>query len=164
MKLEWTLTKLQLATLKPLDNNPRTITEEKFDKLKKSIDDLGTFRPLVVDFDRRTILAGNQRFRALLEESNLHDNVDCMLPNRGLTPAEREKIIVMDNAHYGQWDMDVLANEFDLSLIQELDLDIRIPEVLIPEDLSDKNKEIDTDNFGNDLEHTCPKCGFEFND
>lgn len=33
-----------------------------------------------------------------------------------------------------------------------------------PRDLSDRNKEIDVDSFGNDLDHKCPKCGFEFND
>jgi hypothetical protein len=36
--------------------------------------------------------------------------------------------------------------------------------MLEPEDLSDKNKEIDLDNFGNDLQHTCPSCGFQFNE
>lgn len=30
------------------------------------------------------------------------------------------------------------------------------------EDLTKKNKEINTDTFGDDLEHTCPRCQFEF--
>lgn len=28
----------------------------------------------------------------------------------------------------------------------------------------DKNKEIETNDFGNDLTHKCPKCGFEYNE
>ena len=162
--LTWKPIKLKLADLKPFDRNPRTITDSKFESLKKSLDDLGEFKPLVVDYDQRTILSGNQRYRAMLEKYNLSHEVDCYIPSRELSEAEREKVVVVDNGHHGVWNYEELAN-FSID-IGELDLDISIPEVkmLEPEDLSDKNKEIDTDNFGNDLQHCCPKCGFEFNE
>jgi hypothetical protein len=162
--LTWKPIKLKLADLKPFDRNPRTITDSKFESLKKSLDDLGEFKPLVVDYDQRTILSGNQRYRAMLEKYNLSHEGDCYIPSRELSEAEREKVVVVDNGHHGVWNYEELAN-FSID-IGELDLDISIPEVkmLEPEDLSDKNKEIDTDNFGNDLQHCCPKCGFEFNE
>ena len=62
-------------------------------------------------------------------------------------------------------DLDELEFKVEELDFEELGLiDFKMPEILEPEDLSDKNKEIDTDNFGNDLEHTCPKCGFSFNE
>jgi hypothetical protein len=73
-----------------------------------------------------------------------------------------------DNA-VGSW------SDLDLSMINadledfgpELDVDLLgLKDFTIEplERLEDANKEIDLDNFGNDLTHQCPKCGFEFND
>jgi ParB family chromosome partitioning protein len=129
--LTWHPIKIKLADLKPFDRNPRTITDSKFESLKKSLDDLGEFKPLVVDYDQRTILSGNQRYRAMLEKYNLSHEVDCYIPNRELSEAEREKVVVVDNAHHGTWDYDVLAN-FSID-IGELDLDISIPDIELPE-------------------------------
>jgi site-specific DNA-methyltransferase (adenine-specific) len=129
--LTWHPIKIKLADLKPFDRNPRTITDAKFESLKKSLDDLGEFKPLVVDFDQRTILSGNQRYRAMLEKYNLSHEVDCYIPSRELSEAEREKVVVVDNGHHGTWDYDVLAN-FSIDL-GELDLDISIPDIELPE-------------------------------
>jgi site-specific DNA-methyltransferase (adenine-specific) len=130
--LTWHPIKIKLADLKPFDRNPRTITASKFESLKKSLDDLGEFKPLVVDFDKQTILAGNQRFRAMLEKYNLDHEVDCFVPDRELTEAEREKVVVVENGHFGEWDYDLLSG-FSID-IGELDLDISIPEIELPED------------------------------
>lgn len=54
-----------------------------------------------------------------------------------------------------------------LESLPDLPLDalgIKEFEIDVMPDYSEKNKEVDLDNFGNDLEHTCPKCGFEFNE
>ena len=125
--LTWHPIKIKLADLKPFDRNPRTITDSKFESLKKSLDDLGEFNPLVVDYDQRTILSGNQRYRAMLEKYNLSHEVDCYVPSRELSEAEREKVVVVDNGHHGVWNYEELAN-FSID-IGELDLDISIPVV-----------------------------------
>jgi DNA modification methylase len=129
--LKWYPVKLKLSDLKPFDRNPRTITDSKFESLKKSLDDLGEFKPLVVDFDKQTILAGNQRFRAMLEKYNLDHEVDCFVPDRELTEAEREKVVVVENGHFGEWNYDLLSG-FSIDL-GELDLDISIPDIELPE-------------------------------
>jgi site-specific DNA-methyltransferase (adenine-specific) len=85
----------------------------------------------VVDFDNQTILAGNQRFRAMLEKYNLDHEVDCFVPDRELTEAEREKVVVVENGHFGVWDYDLLSG-FSID-IGELDLDISIPDIELPE-------------------------------
>jgi len=125
--IEWQSIKRPLNQLIPLEDNPRFITETKMERLKQSVDDVGVFKPLVLDFDRKIILAGNMRYRALIEKFPLEHQVDCMIPSRKLTEAEREKVIVMDNAHYGEWDFDILNNVYDVSAIAELDLDIKLP-------------------------------------
>lgn len=83
--------------------------------------------------------------------------------------ADEVQQLTFDN-EIARWaKLDRHAVHLALEDLPELDLDLMGIEnfdfqVLDPEDLSDKNKEIDTDNFGNDLEHQCPKCGFEFNE
>lgn len=161
--IQWNAVKIQLGQLSMFSRNPRTITNEKYESLRKSLDELGIFRPFILDFDQRTVLGGNQRSKVLLEEFPTSHEVICMVPDRELTSKEKEKVVLMDNGHFGQWDFDTLANfELDVDEIKALDIDIKIPDVLEPEDLSDVNKEIDTDNFGNDLNAMCPRCSFEF--
>jgi hypothetical protein len=66
----------------------------------------------------------------------------------------------------GQWDFEKLQSLFELDDLLEwgfTESELEIPEIS-KIDLSHTNKEIDTENFGNDLKHTCPRCGFEFND
>jgi len=58
-------------------------------------------------------------------------------------------------------DIEDLGPDFDIGLLAIKNFVIEPMEKL---DYSDKNSEIDTENFGNDLQHTCPKCGLEFNE
>ena len=155
--LEWKHIKIELKDLKLLENNPRLIKENKFENLKQSIDDLGVFRPLVIDYDGKTILAGNQRYRALLEKYPLNYKADCMTPNRKLNAAEKEKIIIMDNVHYGEWDFDILANEFNVEDLLDLGFNINdFPKPDLPNDFEEGEEgESSKDKT------KCPNCGFE---
>ena len=61
--------KVKLKDLKPNPNNPRFIRDEKFEKLKKSIQDFPEMlklRPIVVD-DDMVVLGGNMRLKALTD-------------------------------------------------------------------------------------------------
>jgi len=76
--------------------------------------------------------------------------------------------LAFDNEIAKRSELDKHQIHINLEEIEDIDIDFMGIEnfnfeTLEPEDLSDKNKEIDTDNFGNDLEQQCPKCGFEFN-
>ena len=60
---------IKLKDIKPNPNNPRYIKDEKFEKLKQSIQnfpEMLTLKPLVVDEDM-ILLGGNMRYRALKE-------------------------------------------------------------------------------------------------
>ena len=164
-KLEWFNDKIKLKDLKGYQHNPRTLNEKQYEELKASLEKFNLAEVPAIDQDN-TIVAGHQRIRVLIDLHGPDYEIDIRRPNRKLTEKEFEEYLVRSNKNTGSWDFEILANQFETEdLIEwgfkEGELDIN---TIPTEDFSDKNKEIDTDNFGNDLEHTCPKCGFEFNE
>ncbi len=140
IKLEWNQVKKQLRELIPNAQNPRTITKKKLKALEKSLEDLGTFKPIVCDYDG-LVLGGNQRVTTFLSKFPADYEVAASVPNRPLTEEERQKVILQDNGNHGEWQMDALANNFDMGIIEELDIGITIApvEVLPTEGLTDED-------------------------
>lgn len=138
--MRWHTETRKISELKNWKDNPRTITEEAFNELLSSIDDLGNFEPLVVNTDG-TVLAGNQRLEVA---RRLHqEEVEVSIPERKLTNEEIKKIGLISNRHSGEWDMDKLANEFE-DMLEELGFDD-----LMPINYGDRNEEIDINDFDN---------------
>lgn len=160
-RINWHIEVKKLSELKPHPKNPRIITSDKKNELGKSFDDIGMAQPININLDG-TILSGHARYYQLVDEHI--DEVDCYMPDRMLTPKQEEAVIIRMNKNIvGQWDFDKLANDFDLDNLIDwgfTETELGMVNILDP---VNTNEEIDTDNFGNDLEHTCPKCGFEFN-
>lgn len=108
-----------LKELKKLPGNPRTIKEKDMDTLVKSIKDNPDYfeaRPLILS-DRTgdlIILAGNQRYEAA-KILGLDEVPTYLLEN--LTPEREREIIIRDNISNGEWDWDVLTNEWDTDLL-----------------------------------------------
>ena len=107
----------KLSELKKLENNPRTITKSDFEKLCKSITDNPDYfeaRPLILS--KRTgefvIIAGNQRYEAA-KKLKLKTVPTFLIEN--LTEEREKEIAIRDNVNNGAWDMDALANEWDMT-------------------------------------------------
>lgn len=132
--LNWKIEKRKLKDLKLLDNNPRVITKEGIDKLKKSIENLGDFKPVLVCDTDGVILAGNQKYRILVEKYGNDFEVNISIPEKPLTDKERKSVIIEDNKHQGSDDYDILANEYE-DVLNELGYNN-----LLPSDI-DYNKE-----------------------
>lgn len=104
-----------LKDLKELPGNPRTIKKDQFDKLKQSLKDNADYfeaRPIILS-DRTgelVILAGNQRYKAA-KALGMTEVPTIILPN--LTEEREREIIIRDNVENGDWDVDMLANEWD---------------------------------------------------
>lgn len=118
----------KLEDLKKLPNNPRTITKEDMLRLQKSIQDNADYfeaRPLILS--NRTgelvILAGNQRYEAA-KALGLETVPTFLL--EGLTEEREREIIIRDNVSNGEWDMDILANEWDTEDLSEWGVDLPI--------------------------------------
>lgn len=148
---------MKLSALKLNPNNPRFIKDDKFEKLVASIKDfpkMMELRPIVVNKDM-VILGGNMRFRALQQAGYTEIEDSWVKIADKLTPEEEKRFIVEDNVAFGEWDFEILGNNFDY---KEL-LDWGFDEYLLKLDTKINEKEIDEN-----LEtfNKCPKCGYEW--
>jgi ParB-like chromosome segregation protein Spo0J len=153
--MKWHTETKKLSELKNWDSNPRIITKEAYQDLKKSIEDLGNFEPLVINTDG-TVIAGNQRLQVHKENGDIE--VEVSVPERELTGEEIKKIGVISNRHSGEWDMDKLANEFD-DILEELGFDDLTPKDI---DFEDIDSTVDREKKFKDMDIICPHCGETF--
>lgn len=115
--------KVAIREIKPNTNNPRIIKDDKFRKLVKSIKEFPEMlelRPIVVDSDM-IVLGGNMRLKACIEAGLTE--VPILIADQ-LTEEQKKEFIVKDNVGFGEWDWDLLANEWDTDLLEEWGLDI----------------------------------------
>ena len=157
---------VEINTLKEFDKNPRNITEEGMARLKKQIQKLGQYKPLVITSDG-IVLGGNMRFRALKEMGIEKVWVSVVKPKDN---NEMLEYTFSDNDRAGFYDEDLLEKllpEFSLDW-SEYAVDTLEP-ILIndlfsktQENFDGKNKEVDSSNLDSDLNATCPRCGFQF--
>lgn len=102
----------KLTELTPTSNNPRQISKSDFEKLKKSLRDfpeMREIREVVVD-ENMVILGGHQRVKALQAIGETSVPVKQVF---GLTENQKKEFVIKDNIANGEWDMDILANEWD---------------------------------------------------
>ncbi len=112
--LTWHVETRKTSELKPYKKNPRIITEDELTELKDQIQESGFHAALTIDADG-VVLSGNQRLKALIELGI--EEVTCIVPPRKLTAKEQERVNLRSNLHKGRWDLDVLAQEFDMDEI-----------------------------------------------
>lgn len=121
--------KVAIREIKPNTNNPRFIKDDKFRKLVKSIKEFPEMlelRPIVVDSDM-IVLGGNMRLKACIEAGLTE--VPILVADQ-LTEEQKKEFIVKDNVGFGEWDWDLLANEWDTDLLEEWGLDLNIEDKL----------------------------------
>ena len=115
--------KVKLSEIKNNPNNPRILKDDKFAKLVKSIKEFPKMleiRPIVVNSDM-IVLGGNMRLKAC-KEVGLKE-VPIVLAD-DLTEDEQKQFIIKDNVGFGEWDWDMLANEWEADLLEEWGLDV----------------------------------------
>jgi len=145
---------MKLSEIKPNPKNPRVIKDDKFKKLKKSIQDFPQMlelREIVVD-ENMVILGGNMRYKALLDLGITEAPVKVA---KGLTEAQKDEFIAKDNIGFGEWDWDLLANEWDTDLLVDWGLDLPmledIEELEAKEDDYEQPDDIKTDIVQGDI-------------
>lgn len=153
MNLIWTTEKIRLNDLIENSDNPRKLSKKDFDRLVKSLKDNGYHQRLIVDTDN-VIIGGHQRTRALLAAGlDKNNQIEVLKPNRKLTEEEYRRINIQDNLGYGEFDMDMLANLYDVNELIEWGM----PEDLFPSvDVyaEEPEKEPKEETY-----ETCPTCG-----
>ena len=109
--------------IKANPNNPRLIKDEKFAKLVKSIKEFPEMlklRPIVVN-DDMIVLGGNMRLKACKEAGLIQIPV---IKASSLTEEQQKEFIIKDNVGFGEWDWDLIANEWDAEQVTDWGLDI----------------------------------------
>ncbi len=106
-------------------NNPRLIKDDKFKKLCKSIQEFPEMlelRPIVVNKDM-IVLGGNMRLKAC-QEIGLTEVPIIVAEN--LTEEQQREFLIKDNVSGGEWDWDILANEWEVEQLEDWGLDVPI--------------------------------------
>lgn len=128
--------KVKISEVKVNPNNPRIIKDDKFSKLVTSIKEFPEMldiRPIVVNSDM-VILGGNMRYKAC-KEAGLKEIPIIIADN--LTEEQQKEFLIKDNVSGGEWDWDILANEWDSEQLEEWGLDLPKNKELNEEDLFD---------------------------
>jgi DNA modification methylase len=149
--MNWTSVKI--GEIKANPNNPRVIKDDKFAKLVESIcsfPQMLQLRPIVVN-DDMVVLGGNMRLRAC-KEAGLKEIP--VIKASDLTPEQQSEFIIKDNVGFGEWDWDMLANEWDAEQLTEWGLDVpdfQATELEAEEDDYEMPDEVQTDIVLGDL-------------
>ena len=114
---------INIDKLKPNEDNPRTIKNDRFEKLCQSIKEFPemlNIRPIVADNDLK-ILGGNMRFQA------------CKVLNFKKVPviivddfneSQINQFVIKDNVSHGDWDYDSLGNDWDAQSLDDWGLNV----------------------------------------
>jgi DNA modification methylase len=125
---------IPLKNLTLLEKNPRKINAEQMAKLEKSLTDDPSFlerRPVLVNKvnDVHIVYAGNQRVRAAKKLK--WKDIPCIV-DENLSDDVMKDRVIKDNKTFGEFDFEMLANEFDIEKLldagftpEELHIDIQ---------------------------------------
>lgn len=122
-------------------NNPRLVKDDKFKKLVNSIKDFPDMldkRPIIVNEDM-IVLGGNMRLKAC-NEAGLKE-IPIIVTN--WTEEQQRQFIIKDNLGYGEWDWDMIANEWDAEELVEWGLDVWKAPAEIDYSILDEGNSID---------------------
>lgn len=117
--------RMKVGDVKLNENNPRIIKDDKFKKLVESIKnfpEMMDIRPIVVN-SQMVILGGNMRFKACTEAG--WKTVPVIVADNLSEEQERE-FLIKDNVSGGEWDFEILDNEWDKNELNEWGLTIPI--------------------------------------
>lgn len=171
---------MEISKLKPNKNNPRKISEQKLEQLKKSINEFEKMleaRPIIVNKDFK-ILGGNMRYTALLAlgYESIPDNWVKVVE---FTKEQEREFIIKDNVGFGEWDWDMLHIEWNAEELKEWGMDLPTfqtinyePELMPNTNYSDITSEQiqkEAERLANEMikerskiDCICPECGAEF--
>jgi DNA modification methylase len=112
---------IKISQVKSNPNNPRLIKNDKFKKLVKSVQEFPEMlelRPIVVD-ENMIVLGGNMRLKACIEAGLK----EVWIEVANLTEQQKKEFTIKDNVGFGEWEWDMLANEWEQTELEDWGLD-----------------------------------------
>lgn len=143
----------KIADLKLWDKNPRSIKDDRFSELKKSIEELG-FNDVLKITEDGTVIGGNMRLRALQELG--FTDVPVIVTD-AKTDAEVLRVALRDNEEFGYYEEQQVAelalayldplelSSFELHLGKPTSLNL-LMDKFGPEPVEDESPEVDETN------------------
>lgn len=107
--------KIDINKLQPASYNPRQISTKQYKDLKESVNRFGIVDPIIVNKNGNVVIGGHQRLKICKELK--YDKVDCVILD--LTKEEERELNIRLNKSGGEFDMDILANEFDVEELKD---------------------------------------------
>lgn len=140
---------IKISKIKSNPNNPRLIKDDKFFKLVKSIKEFPEMlklRPIVVN-DDLIVLGGNMRLKAC-KDAGLKEV--SIIKASELSAEQQREFIVKDNVGFGEWDWNMIANEWDTEQLDDWGLDLPVDFNVVEEEAEEDNY-VEPDNIQVDV-------------
>jgi hypothetical protein len=137
---------VEITKVKENPSNPRFIRDDKFEKLVQSIKSFPQMldlRPIVVN-DDMIVLGGNMRLKACIAAGLKQVPI---IKASDLSEEQQKEFVIKDNASFGEWDWDVLIDEWSTNDLSDWGLDI--PKSYFDDDVE---PEFDHSDLGNKLD------------
>ncbi len=147
--IEWKIETRPIKSLKKHPANPRTLSKVQHDHLKTSLEKFGIADKPVINQDG-TIIGGHQRIKVLKEMGTTE--LEVLVPDRMLDEKEVNELNIRLNRG-GDFDFDILANEFEIHDLVEWGFTQRELELFLDETI-EENKEPEKEESCK-----CPTCG-----
>lgn len=109
--MKWTLELRNLKDLKHHAKNARRLSKHDAEHLEKSLEKFGVIDKPIVTKDG-LIIGGHQRVQVLKKMG--HNQVECYVAQDKLTEKEIDELNIRLNKAVGDWDTDILANQWEL--------------------------------------------------
>lgn len=144
--------------------NPRYLTDKGYKKLKKSIKEnpeLLSYRELLVypyADGRYIIIGGNSRYRALVELK--YKEAPCKVLDKGTDIEQLKRYILIDNHSSGEWETTLLAEGWTQLEIDDIGLDIELPDLTADDIFGDDDSDPAEDSTEGDEEIDDDKQSF----
>ena len=122
--------KIEINKLKGSTYNPRQISTKQYKDLKESITKFGLVDPIIVN-KCYTIIGGHQRYKICKDLD--YKDIGCIILD--LDKEQERELNIRLNKNTGEFDMDILANEFDIDELvdwgfKHIDLDVNIDKIV----------------------------------
>ncbi len=119
VSLSWKTERRKVSALIPYDKNPRRLTEVQAQQLTKSLERFNLVEIPAINTDG-VVVAGHQRLAMLKALGRGDEVVDVRVPNRKLSTAELKEYNIRSNKNTGEWDLGILASDFDIEMLKDV--------------------------------------------
>jgi ParB-like chromosome segregation protein Spo0J len=110
--LAWHTENRKVKDLCPYENNPRILTEKQAQDLRASLEKFNLVEIPAINTNNM-LVAGHQRIKIMMMLGRGEEEIDVRVPNRPLTDEEFREYLIRSNKNTGEWDFEMLANEWD---------------------------------------------------